>query len=670
MATRTEQFITQTKLRELRKQREMLLTTYDQLDDQLASQPGDAERLQTLYSGLREIRFADQVLHPEVANLEPLLYGLNSTATATPDTVAFWRSQLEKELANGRLRSEVVFIFAALLEEWTQESGRPTTDLEQEIQQRQATLLKEALDPNPLPLDQTFLDDLFNQLGFSKGVIAEFLRKPVNRDLLARVQKLEVRKVLEKISRDQYHATDTRQQATNLLLDDTLIKEFSDALTIVLSDFDQWEWSSEGVTVRASLTPSKWRLFLNEDLPTACLLEIVALRWQNFFGSFFSSVHSFHLQQLRKTLAGSYLIPAQKVTLMLAEERKGFGVPANIYNQLDIWGSPESDQVQEKDLWDDPSTVGEGVKQRLTVDELLRFWANNNSIAGLRAELKADYQNLERFGSYSSTARPEKLTPMEQTILQVNAEVRLNQAAFPGQPLYILKADLKNYYPGLSHELVLDLLQRFGLEKAHLEFLRRYLQVKVKAGPSSVVTIKQGVPIHRMMGDWLGDLVMILLEYFIKGSARVQIIRMIDDICLIATSEDDAVKAWEALEKFCAACGLTLNRDKCGAVCVNDSAELPASLPANPPVWAMLTLDTHGEWQVDLPRFESYMQQSRSQVLSTHSLISQAEVYNNCFNYLVKALGLRLWLDDSHIATTSEAILRFQMISSSRDEAS
>jgi hypothetical protein len=269
MTTAPEQFITQMKLRELRKQRSLLLTAYDALDQSLKSATSDFSKLNTLYHGLREIKFAGHSLHPDVTNLEPILN--NGSTNASADTVSFWRNRLEKELSTGRLRSEIVFIFASLLEEWTAETASPTPD--PQSSQIRRSLLDQIIRPvteRPV-FNPDFMDKLFAGLDFDQPEINEILQKKIKLLVEAKIEPLEVMEVLRKISRDRYHSPLSRKQAKNLLHDYAVIKEFADALSIILAELENWQWAETGVTVRACLTPSKWRLFLNEDLATACL---------------------------------------------------------------------------------------------------------------------------------------------------------------------------------------------------------------------------------------------------------------------------------------------------------------------------------------------------------------------------------------------------------------
>src|SRR5579871_6018846 len=110
----TTQFITRMKLRELRRQRARLRDAYEGLRAEVAEAREPGERLRKLYDGLRGLTCAGQALHPDVVNLEVLLHEAE-TGTASPEVIALWVERLEEELAAGRTRSEVVYLFGALL---------------------------------------------------------------------------------------------------------------------------------------------------------------------------------------------------------------------------------------------------------------------------------------------------------------------------------------------------------------------------------------------------------------------------------------------------------------------------------------------------------------------------------------------------------------------------
>src|SRR3954464_3785801 len=117
MSHSTTRFITQMKLRELRRQRARLRESYEGLSGAVAGTRDPGARLHTLYEGLRGLAFAGQPLHPDVVNLEILLHEADSGA-ASPQILTLWLGRREEELAAGRTRSEFLYLFGALLEEW------------------------------------------------------------------------------------------------------------------------------------------------------------------------------------------------------------------------------------------------------------------------------------------------------------------------------------------------------------------------------------------------------------------------------------------------------------------------------------------------------------------------------------------------------------------------
>src|SRR5690242_20291019 len=94
--------IARIKLAELRRQRDQLLQHYANLEGAAAAAADPRERLRLLYHGLQEAKFAQKPLHPDVANLEALLFEAD-LGTASPELLEGWLERLTHELAQGRL---------------------------------------------------------------------------------------------------------------------------------------------------------------------------------------------------------------------------------------------------------------------------------------------------------------------------------------------------------------------------------------------------------------------------------------------------------------------------------------------------------------------------------------------------------------------------------------
>jgi hypothetical protein len=633
MVTKTDQFITQIKLRELREQRARLLNAYEALSQRAASAPTDAARLRVLYEGLQQISFANQSLHPDVANLEPLLLEMQTNA-ASQETVAFWRARLERELSNGRLRSEMVTIFGALLEEWAAHSGEKTSD-DQESTNIQAQLVAEMTRPAETGSFTTLLDTLFASFSYSEADAVSRMQRALGDGLHRRVTTVELSPVLEQISHSPYRSPAERSGARTFLLDDLLQKELADALTLMLEHIEEWAWPEEGLPTRAHWTPNKWRLFIEDGLPNACFLEILGRRWHAIFQKFFQEEQQTRLKQLRRAQSSQTHLIEREQTSGQFHQTAGL----SLLGELDIWATADNAAQPHRA----PAESIDGWVEYRT--------AEYGTIFQLRGRMREQLRALEELAGYGSQ---QSKGAMETALMLLNAEIQVARAAFPNAPLYVVKVDIKDFYPSLPHALLLDLLHRYGLAPAQHTFFRTFLRLPIQRG-SEIAPAERGVPNEHVLSDVLGELILSLLDWHVQREAQVQIIRAIDDICFLTPSADEALKAWQAVQAFCDTCGLALNLEKCGAVCIG--GELPAALPASQPKWSLLALDERGEWRVNPAAFEDYLAQARQQIAQASSLLAQVETYNGHLKYLIKALGLRLPLGDVHRQSANQAML-------------
>src|ERR1700722_9156447 len=99
MIDSSTRLIAQIKLHELRRQRDRLMEHYAALERSAADRPL-TEQLRILYRGLQEAKFAQKPLHPDVANLEALLYEADR-GTASPEMIGQWVRRLRREVEQG-----------------------------------------------------------------------------------------------------------------------------------------------------------------------------------------------------------------------------------------------------------------------------------------------------------------------------------------------------------------------------------------------------------------------------------------------------------------------------------------------------------------------------------------------------------------------------------------
>jgi len=633
----SEQFITQVKFRELREQRDKSLAAYDQLAREVAEAHDDASRLRLLYTGLRGMQFAKQLLHPDVGNLE-LILGQGDGSQASSGTLAFWRAELQRELSRGRLRADIVYLFGALLEEWTAGSGDSSESSAPDALRNELVGL--ALADHDGSAHPKLLDELFTGAGLDSPELQRELRKTVDdapyrtdTDIAYQTDGTPVSELgamLQSIAKDVYRPAAVRAEAQRFLGSPTLLKELSDALTIMLDHLNEWDWPEQGVPVSVRWVRTKWRLFTDEDLPATCLLELLGERWQYIFSRVWDEAENETAQRLRRLIELS--APGQ----LGENEWRAYRQRAGLSHSqgVDIWEDPS-----------DPAAIGSQPRLDAPLAEQLRYWGESNSIYAIRQTQQSNLRDLTRLRDYSSDRHVDE-SSLDAALAFIYAEIELARAAHPDRPLFVVKVDLKDYYPTLPHDLLLSILSRLASQSASSGFMRRYLRVRMDNG-GQTLSARAGVPHHRRLSDLLGELVLRLMDMYVERAARVQVIRFIDDITLLAASPEEAVKGWEAVRSFCAACGLTLNMEKCGSVCVGAGA-LPPELPQRAPRWLLLTLDAQGRWEADAAGLEIELERARRQIARAPSILERVRLYNATLTHLEQSLAIAAPLGEAH----------------------
>jgi hypothetical protein len=621
----SEQFITRMKLRELRSQRDQLQSAYDSISARLTEAADDAAHVTQLYSGLRALTFVGQPFHPEIANLEPLLHEMVA-GRAIPETIVFWRERLRRELERGRLRADAVYLFGSLLEEWAERR----TMLPQAPQQVgvTATLRERAVQPTPATEHDELFTMLFAAFGLTGGELATRMQQAIANTLPVRVEPEEVGYVLQQLRTDPSRSAALREEAARVNDSDLLRREFADALTLLIDQRAIWDWPAAGVPAQARWSRTKWRLFLDDDLPTTCLLEVLGIRWQQVFQEMLGDLDARRAQRLRR------LEQLRAPAVMIAHERQLLSRSRSAQTDLihDIWAEAPADSAQtsQSEVWEHGSV----------------FARRAQALRELRDSWERDGYGGEQYA-----------TVMPQAAALINAEIALGQAAFPDQPIYVVKLDVQDYYPSLSHDLLLDLLARFGVPEAERAFFRRYVGVPL-AQNGGAPRSARGLPNKRRLSDVLAELVLRLLDMHLQRAARVLVVRVMDDVCLIAASAEEAQRAWQAAQAFCAASGLTLNSAKCGTVCIG--GERPAALPSGAVTWQLLALDKDGQWQIHQPGLEDFLAQTRWRIEQATAVLSKIEIYNQQLAILASLLALPAQLGSTHRASVDAALARYQ----------
>jgi hypothetical protein len=585
----------QNKLRELRRQREELLGHYAALERDSAAAPTPREQLLVLYRGLRDATFAQRSLHPDVANLEALLFEAE-LGTASAEMLDQWLRRLRRELAAGRLRAEFAHIFGHLLDEWMTQTTEPPAPAPAGPHPFDATLELLWAAPEMAP-NLELLRGLFDRHKAAFKSIRSQVRAFAAKEAQAPVTPEHVRALLKTVSNDITRRPDLRQQAMALASDPMQTNELAGTLTILLHNLDRWAWPVEGFALRPLWSRTKWRPYLDEDLLTQLFQALVGLRWGIF-------------------LKGSF-----ERELSQPGGKNPFG------------GKQHDHAARHFVRWQ------QHVRLFLPmIPHRLEALSDRDGYAG---------------GYSGSGLTPDSADTFQQQLVFVNAEIRLARAEKPDAPLYVVQADLRDYYLRVPHEVALCLLEGLGFPRRWRAFFRKFLAVPGRHA-GALRTVRRGLMLDHVISDVLAEYLLLLMDLHVFGAGGVRPIRVVDDIFLVADSKEAAVKAWQALQEFCAATGLEVNDSKAGSVCLG--GEPAPELPQGPPRWGMLRLTAEGAWELDGPSWERFQAILRRQLSRPMPVLTLISIYNDALRYILKFLGFLAPLGPAHREQIAQAV--------------
>src|SRR5262249_49803021 len=85
--------------------------------------------------------------------------------------------------------------------------------------------------------------------------------------------------LLRTLSHDPARPTEIQRRAAAAHANATQVHEYAGVLTIALENLHEWDWPEEGVARRLVLLRDRPRVFLDADLVTALLWQLLGVRW-------------------------------------------------------------------------------------------------------------------------------------------------------------------------------------------------------------------------------------------------------------------------------------------------------------------------------------------------------------------------------------------------------
>ncbi len=599
MSPNTNQLIAQIKLAEMQRQRERLTKHYQTVEEKALAAETPIKRLEIFYEGLRQAQFAQKPLHPDVANLD-VIFLENLTGNSSAEMIKKWTQQFQRELERGRLRAEYACAFGQLLDEWI---NPPQTEKEQTSLGEESEPWRLLLQPPPDSVNVSLLKGIFQENEKYLSKMRQSLGKFGEEAALKPATQQEVKALLNFQGRDDFRQPHLRRQALEASRSDTLINEIADTLTILLNNLDDWYWPEEGIQPTSVWKNQKWRPYLNESLMQLLFVQLIGLRWgmklkessREIFNPRWGRSSFFWKDEWKK------LTHYQSSILSERNHRAGdFFLPM--------------------------------------IPRTLTEWAGRDT-------------------GYGRGRQPlNQPTHLEKLLVALDAEIRFHQAAYPSKPLHIVQADIRDYYLRIPHDVLKVLVDQLGFPQRWQNFLAKYFAIPLITNEGKVPA-QRGLILGHLIGSVLADCLLFLLEMQVFQATELRLFRVVDDLFLHTADAQKAQQGWEQIQSFCSSCGLEINSEKSGAVCIGDTKA--DSLPEGLPHWGLLQLNEEGEWKVDETQVNTLQESIRQEVSAAPTVLGKVACYNENIAFINKNLGLSAPLGMERLEEAARSLARF-----------
>jgi hypothetical protein len=375
--------------------------------------------------------------------------------------------------------------------------------------------------------------------------------------------------------------------------------EIADVLNMRFVDLENWTWDApEGMYYepRRQLN-GKYRIMMDEDILQAIFTHYIGTTWAvHFKRTFAVFVYDF------STWQGQERMPR--------EER---------LRQEFYLGK---DQVP-------PCGGVERTRQQIFHKHYFLTALPNSEKEGAGA-----YDDDDEDEDESSKSKSGKET-RQQLLRQFATEIILHRSLH-GE-VVMVQSDLQWFAAGMPHSTILALLRFFGVPDAWLSWFKIFLEAPLRMSNevgAEVRTRKRGTPMAHVLEMLLGEVVLFVMDIAVNQEAGINLYRLHDDFWLCG-KPDRCAAAWKTMQRYGKLMGLDFNRRKTGSVYFTKDhhrdKEIVDTLPEGNVTVGLLKLDPDScDWIIDQPQVDAHIKQLQKQLAECKSIFAWVQTWNSC----------------------------------------
>ena len=637
--SQTLQSITNTKISELRQQRETfaalkskLLASVDNVDETEARVRLLLTEIAgcTPENGKKLENFEDSDLYGNIGNLSlknmrRFLDQSRYDASVPGSLLKEWERELRLLLDQRTRKLDYADLYARLLTEWLadnsaavtpppeamgSEKGESSEEPFELVAQTKLQQLREMFESyvfTPLETDTVaivaHLDNLFQDEEAAKAL--KTLRREVGdigAGLTATTSPFNDHVLtwcIKGLLKNDLLTEHKKTLLEEFLQNKIVLTEIADVLNMRFAGLDGWSWGEEAISVepRKQLN-GKYRVMMDEDILQAIFLHYIGLTW---------SVRT--KGALRRVVQNKKVWKESNIAMSRSEKRRReyFLGKSTVSMQGLAW-----------------------TKQNKYEEDYFLAQLPDSVEAGARG----GYDDEEDDNA------PDVKTPMKirQQLLHQLASELLIHRALHGE-VAVVQSDIQWFYTSLSHSTIFTVLRYLGMPEPWTLFFKTYLETPLKmiheGQESEVRSRKRGVPIAHAISNFMAEVVLFVLDFAVNQEAQGTLLyRLTDDMWIWgdpATTND----AWKSVRRCVNILGLTINDNKSGSV--HPGAIMCPDLPEGNVTWGFLTLDPeHGRWLIDQTEVDRHTERLKRQLISSKSVFSFIQLWNSCVGRFFK----------------------------------
>ncbi|RDW76880.1 uncharacterized protein DSM5745_06872 [Aspergillus mulundensis] len=636
---------------------------------------------------------SDRRLITELSSLDRFLKQAQYDPSISQDTLERWRRSLLRVLDVQTLKYEYATLFAQLTMEWLSVKRNPKSDasksegFEKVASSEKIESRKQWEDFVFTPVDieadtvKTFLSDLFtspaNPSTLSEETTADNAKavvKALDR-LREKVTNFETRLtsssqfdvptldwVISGLISSDLPTEKQRAVLRDFLKDRTVLAELADVLNMRLAALHSWSWGPEVTVEQRRQVNGSYQVHMHEDLIQAIFLQYLGVKWSVFFKEIFGDFRrtknvwtsprsivpaidkkrrAFFLDQrddnpnlqiVRESIHRSAYFVSQLmsgVTQVRKEEEGEQEAQVRVASSSVRHKKMAPPAPAAARFMSCPSDDEEADES----DEDMGFGLFDDDMPN--DDYDPDQSYLAPFPD--SIMRPtNQMQAKQNLLLLLSADITINKRLY-GE-ITCFRTQYESLYSSLSHPTILAVLGFFGVSEKWLNFFERFLAAPLKFAdePNAEPRLRRrGTPGAHILSEVFGETTLFCLDFLINKETNGESLwRVNDDLWFWSRGQETSIAAWNVVQKFNKAMGLTLSTEKSGSANIasgTSAASTIESLPTGKIRWGMLYLNPKsGRFEIDQETVDSHIAELKHQLKDKEaSIFSWIQAWNS-----------------------------------------